>query len=161
MAIQNSLTQLYKITSGTPPITSNGGLTCDYICLKNVHKCWIVVGAHNLGAANATLLTPMRATGILPAGAVVLAAAVQIWVNDDTATTDTLVAQAAAINYTLTADANPKLIVFEIDPAALGATYDCISLVVGNSGNAGNHISVNYFCDMRYKQATPPSVILN
>jgi len=29
--------------SGSKPVTNNGGVTCDYISLKNAVRCWAVI----------------------------------------------------------------------------------------------------------------------
>jgi len=52
-----------------------------------------------------------------------------------------------------------KLVVFEIDPAAIGA-YDCIAAKVAAS-NAANITSALYVVESRYGTKTQPSMIVD
>lgn len=153
----------YKIVQGlTPVIGTAGAMPSDVISLKNVQMAWILVNFHALAAALA--LIPHRCTTVAKGDDVVLANVVPIWVNDDTGTTDTAVRVAAdAVNYTTTADGNPKQIIFQIDPANLGetaggVTYDCIYITTGAVPNT-DYINVDFILEYRYAQATPPTAI--
>jgi len=150
----------YKIVSGTAPVTTNGGVTADYVSLKNALKCYIVVELKQ-AVGHATLLTPTQASAVDGTGAKVLTDNVQLWVNADTAASDTLVVQTAAKNYTVANDVKSKLIVFEIVPHSLDVanSFDCITLVAANSSQATNFISVTYLLEMKYKEDVPPAVI--
>jgi len=150
-----------KIVRGcVPQVSGAGAITGDYVCLKNYHKMWIVVHLAQ-GHAATTSLTPMKATGILPAGATATTVAIPWWVNQDCATSDLLVRQADAITFTSDANLLHKIFVCEIDPARHGATYDCYSIIVGDS-NALNLFSVVYYLlPSRYAADQPPSAIID
>ena len=77
------LPEHYKIVSGSASIvTTNGGVTCDYVSLKNVNMAWIVL--HFLQAAtHATVINPRRATAVAPAGSVAIAHSAEWWKNAD------------------------------------------------------------------------------
>ncbi len=156
--------EVKSVQVAAPQIGVPGAVTSDVVCLKNVHKAWIEVNLNPVGGA-ALLLTPQRCPDVTPSANAVLVTAVPIWVNDDTATSDALVRQADAVNYTTTADANPKKVIFEIDPAELGLTgagvpYDCIRLVTGALPNT-DMIQINVVCQMRYQSCPPPTVLTN
>ena len=64
-----------------------------------------------------------------------------------------------AASYTLDNALKDKLVVFEIDPAAIGA-YDCIAAKVAAS-NAANITSVLYIVESRYGAKVQPSMIVD
>jgi hypothetical protein len=156
--------EVKTVQIAAPQIGVPGAVTSDIVCLKNVHKAWIEVNFNPVGGA-ALALIPQRCSNVAAADAGVLVTAVPIWVNDDTVTSDALVRQADAVNYTTTADANPKKVIFEIDPAELGLTalgvpLDCIRLVTGALPNT-DMIQINVVCQMRYQSCPPPTVLTN
>ena len=150
----------FKIVSGTAGIvTTNGGVTCDYVSLKNVNMAWIVL--HFLQAAgHATVVNPRRATAVAPTGSVAIAHNAPHWLNANIATNDTLVRGADGTTATLDATLGAhQLLVIQIDPAQLGDTYDVLGCVITTSGEATNFVSVVYYLETRYGQATPPAAI--
>jgi len=150
-----------KIVEGCEPqVSGAGAITGDWVSLKNYHKMWIVVHIAQ-GHAATTLLSPQRATDVGPLGNVAIATAIPWWTNEDLATTDLLVRGADAINFTSSATLTHKMFVCEIDPGLHGATYDCYSIIVGDS-NALNLFSVMYYLlPARYAGDQPPSAIIN
>lgn len=161
MAGNISLSENFKIVAATAgPVTSNGGVTCDYVSLKNVHKAWIVV-TMDQAVGHATTITPKQATAVAGTGVKVLSTNVPIWANEDVAASDTLVAQTAAANYSVSADIKVKHVVFEIDAATLDManSFDCIGCLVSDSSQATDFVNINYFLQERYAQATPPAAI--
>ena len=151
----------FKIVVGTPYVTTGAGdITCDYVSLKHINMAWIV--CHFLQAAgDATVVNPYRATAAAtPAGGVAIAHNAPHWLNANIATNDTLVRGADGTTATLDATLGAhQLLIFQIDPAQLGDTYDCMSLVISNSGEATNFVCVEYYLETRYGQATPPAAI--
>lgn len=118
------------------PRTTNGGFTTDVVSLKNA--VWARLVFHlTQAAAHATLITPRQSTTVA-LGATAVMPAMDIKANEDVATSDTLVAQTAAANYTVTADIKNKIVIFEIDPALLTDGYPCVYATVANSGEATN-----------------------
>lgn len=140
-------------------VTSNGGVTADYVSVKNAGRVYVVCNLAQL-VGHATVLTPKRATAVDGTAVTGLGTAVRIWANEDTGASDTLVAQTAATSYTVSADVKKKQVVFEIDLQALGNIYDVVGFTVSDSSQATNFVSANYFLtDLRFQQATPPSAI--
>ena len=162
MALPFSLAQNFKIVDATAgPVTTNGGVTSDYVSLKNCHKAWIVL-QFTQAVAHATVIQPQVATAVAPTGATSITFSAPIWANEDTATTDTFVAKTAATSYTLTADVKKKQVIIEIDPAAcqaMGATYDVIGFTIATSGQATNFVAGQFVLAPRYEQATPLAAI--
>ncbi len=152
------LPEQFKIVNGTPVVTTNGAVTCDYVSLKNVNMAWIVLSFLQ-AATDVTVINPRRATGVLPAGSVAIPHSAPWWKNADVSTSDTLVRAADATTMSTTAGTTDQLIVIQIDPAQMGETFDVLGCVIDTSGEGGNYVVVNYFLEMRYVQATPPTAI--
>lgn len=152
-----SLPEKYKIVQGYVGQGTTATVSADCVSLKNAQMAWIVVNLDTT-ASSACALVPMRATDVAKTGGVVLANVVPIWANVDVATSDTLVRATDAVNYTTIANANYKQIIFEIDPANVGSTYDCIYITLGALA-ATEAMSVEYWLETRYPQATPPAAI--
>lgn len=143
-------------------VTTNGGVASDWVSLKNVLRCQVhCVMTQAVG--HATVLALQQATDVSGTGAKVFANVVQIWANEAIGTNDTMVAQTAAINYTVTNDIANKIVVFDVDPSLLDVAnnFDCIKVTASDSSQATNFISIVGICDMKYKGVTPPSVIID
>lgn len=144
-----------------PAADAAGRTSAVYPSLKNVNMAWIV--AHiTQGNAATIALAPKQATAVAGTDTKVLAKVVQIWANEDCAASDALVRQTAAVNFTTSAAVKNKIVVFQIDPSLLDVAndFDCIGLTTGAS-NAANITSALLICDMKFKAATPPSVVAN
>ena len=154
--------QEMPLIEGNTPVLSNGLGTCDYISLKNAKGVLIFVHQYGGGNTDDLTLTVNQATNVAAAGAVALTtgAEFQIWVNADTATSDTMVKQTDAITYVIdNAATNNQMVALYIDARILSAGFDCVALV-GAGGNVANIVSVLYMLDgARYQQTTPPSAI--
>ena len=156
-----NLPQQFKIVDASAgPVTSNGGVTCDYVSLKGVKRAWIVV-SFTQAVAHATTVQPQMATAVLPTGATSITTAQNIWANEATGTDDTLVEQTAATSYAVTADVAKKQVIFEIDPAKFGGAYDVLGCTISNSAQATDFVSVLYILEEGYAQATPISRIVD
>ena len=155
-----NIVENFKIVSGTTPVTTNGGVTGDYVSLKNCNKAYIVVKLTQ-AAAHATVLSPKQATAVAGTSVKVFANTLKINANEDVSSSDTLAAQTAAVNYTVTADIANKVVVFEIDPADLDTAndFDCITISASDSSEATNFVDVTYYLDMKYKEDVPPAAI--
>ena len=156
-----SLPENFKIVSASAGCrTTNAGITCDYVSLKNVVKAWII--AHfRQAVTHATTLQPQKATAVLPSGATSITTAKRWWKNADISATDTLVAQTAATSMACTAGTTDQLLVVEIDPAdgEWDEDYDVLGCTVSDSSQATNFASVLYMLQTKYQQATPPTAI--
>jgi len=151
------LAETFKIVQAIQPRTTNGGITCDYVSLKNAIRAWIIVSLTQ-AVGHATGIDPKRATAVDGTGAVALGTAVPIWANEDVAASDTLVKQTSAVTYDVTNDIKNKKIIFLIDPVAIGA-YDVLGCSLDDSSQASNFASVLYLLETRYPQGTPPTAI--
>lgn len=155
------LPENYKIVQGIQPRTTNGGFTCDYVSLKNAKKAWIVINMTQ-AAGHATALTPKQASDVAGTGLKVLTNSVPIWANEDVASSDSLVRQTDAANYSVTNDIKNKQVIFEINPAIaldVNGGFDCLTLVCSDSSQATNIASVTYIIDTKYKEDVPPAAI--
>lgn len=160
--MNGSLPERFKIVDASAgPVTTNGGVTCDYVSLKNVHRAWIVA-SFTQAVGHATGIDPQQATAVAGTGAKALTNNCPIWENEDTATSDTLVAQTAAKTINVTNDVKKKQVIFEIDPAKhfdLANGFDVLGCTVDDSSQATNFVSVIYVLETRYPSATPPAAI--
>lgn len=125
----------------THPVTTNGGVTSDYISVKNCAGKLSIACLCTQAASHATVLTVMRATAVAGTGATTLANNVQIWANTDTSS-EGLTKQADATSYTLATGTTNQLVIFEIDPATLGDGYDVVNVTASDSSQATNFIAI-------------------
>lgn len=132
-----------------PQVGAAGAVTGDYISLKNAHKAWLVIH-YTQGDATDITWHVNRATAVAPTGAVALANVVPIYSNLDCATSNTLVKRTSAINYASGAGQATKIIVFEIDPADLGSTYDVVAAASTTNIAATSAVSMMYYIQPRY-----------
>lgn len=158
----STLPQNFKIVQGIKPTTTNGGSTAGYVSVKTGNWLWIIVNLTQ-AVGHATAITVKRATAVAGTAVTTLAADIQVWANEDTAATDTLVKQTDAKGFTVTNDVKGKQIVFGLDPSSLGeissVVADCVTVTSADSSQATNFWEVTYLLDTKYKQATPPSAI--
>lgn len=156
-----SLPEQFKIVDATAgPVTTNGGVTCDYVSLKNVKRAWISL-QFTQAVGHATAIQPQKATAVAPTGAASITAAARIWANEATGTDDTLVRKTSATSYSVAADVKKKHVLIEIDPAEFTGAYDVLGCTVSDSSQATNFVSGLYILEMGYSQATPPSQIVD
>ena len=153
----SSLPENFKIVQLYVGQGTTAEVSTDCVSLKNAQNAWLVVNL-DCTASSACLVTPMRATDVAKTGGAVLANVVPIWANVNTAATDTLVRATAALNYTTIANAYYKQLIFEIDPANLGTTFDCVYMTIGALA-ATEALCVEAIIETRYPQATPPAAI--
>lgn len=153
------LPEKYKIVQALAPAADAAGRTGDYVSLKNVNRAYIVCSITQ-GNAATIALEPKQAQAVAGTNVKVLANAVPIWANLDTAASDALAAAAAAVNYTTDAAVKNKVVVFQIDPEVLDVAngFDCITIVTGAS-DAANITEALFVLNMKYQQATPPAAI--
>lgn len=133
------------------PVTTNGGVTTDYISLKNVHKAYVVFHfAQAVG--HATGIDPVQATHVAGTGAKPITGLVPIWANEDVAASSLLVRKTDAITYNVANDIKGKIVVMVIDPAQFDVAggFDVLGFTVDNSGQATNFVSVMAYIVPRY-----------
>ncbi len=141
------------------PATTNGGISSDYLCLKNINRCYLLVSLTQ-AVGHATGIDVMQATAVAGTGAKVMGKVMPIWANEDVAASDALTQQTAAVTYNVAATVKNKLVVFQVDPALLDTDndFDCINVLVDDSSQATNFCSIVALCEMKY-QGSVPTVI--
>jgi len=154
-----SLPTKFKIVQAFAPKTTNAALTSQVVSVKLASKVWLVLHFTN-AVGFASVPTLKQATDIA-AGTNAAGPVSRIWLNEDTATTDTLVAQTAAASQATDANAKNKMVVFEIDPATLTDGYDCVYCTIATSSQATNYVAGEWWLQTNFAQATPPSAILD
>lgn len=157
----NNLAQELSIVQSLAPATDAAGRTGKYVSLKNAVGAWILVQIGQ-GDANTVLLSPKQAEAVAGTNVKVLANAVPIWVNSDTANTANFTRATDAVNYTTTAAVTPKAVLFQIPPDLLDGVngFDCLTIVTGAS-NVGNITASTILVDNKYKGEPPVSVIVD
>jgi hypothetical protein len=148
-----------QLVEALAPAADAAGRTGDYVSLKHARRAFVFVHITQ-GNAATVALTPYQATSVAAGGEKVISA-VPIWSNLDTAASDAMVARTAAANYTTDAGVKNKIVVFQIDAAALDTNngFDCITVKTGAS-NAANITQAIYVLDnVRFPQASPLTAI--
>jgi hypothetical protein len=143
------------VVTATPPVTTNGGVTCDYISMKNVIRAYIICTLTQ-AVGHATGIDPIQATAVAGTGAKAFAKTLPIWANEDVAASDALVKKTAAVTYNVTNDIKNKKVIFQIDADKLDVanSFDCIGVTVDDSSQATNLVNVEYVLEMRYPGAS-------
>lgn len=147
MASQFSLAyQLPPIDLIPPQTTTTTVTSSNYINLRNALKAWIVVKV-NQGNAALVTITPVQATSLAGAGSKALGNSAlttqpgaQIWLVEPTASSDQLVAQTAALNFTTDATVAAKEVIFEIVPEEFldipnGFNHIGVTIATSNASN--------------------------
>ena len=149
------------VDASAASVTTNGAVTCDYVSLKNVIKAWILVTLTQ-AVGHATGMDPVQATVVAGTDAKAITSVCNIWANEDTAASDTLVRKTSAITYNVTNDIKKKMVIIEIDPASFdsrqtGSTSSASPSMTASQ--ATNFVDVTYVLQTKYPQATPPAAI--
>lgn len=143
------------------PATTNGGITGQYVQLKNALRAWLLVEL-NQAVGFAEVISLKQASAI--AGTGVKAGPTSIvWANEDTAASDAWVRQAAGAAYTTAADVKNKLVLIEVDPAAFDAAngFTVAGWTASDSSQATNFASAQWLIQPRYPQAANISVVVD
>ena len=154
----------YHIVDATAgAVTTNGGVTSDYVSLKGAKYAYIYL-QFTQAVGHATVIQPQVASAVAPTGAVSITFSALVWSNLATATDDTWVARTAATSYTLGSGIAKMQVLIGIDPAqavAQGATLDVLGFTVSDSSQATNFVSGTFFLEQKYVQAIPLTAITN
>ena len=153
--------KLVDATGG--PANTFAETTCDYVSLKDTIMAWIVLQFEQ-ATGHETVIQPQVATSVLPTGATSITFEADIWSNEDTATSDTLVKRTSATSYYVEDDVASKMVVIKIDPSkvvAQGSAYDCIGCVISDSKAQANFVCGLYVLQQRMPEATPRTVLLD
>lgn len=137
--------------NGAAPETTNAGKTTDYISLKNAEMCWVVIHLKQ-AVGHATAFTLEKATAVAGTGSTAITNTVPIWFGNVTTSSTQLTAQTAAVSYTIDVGVTGDCyIIFEVDPASLGTTFDCLCAKAANSGQATNIWEVTFWVKPRFQ----------
>ena len=164
MAYPFSLPEDFKIVSAIPTgaDTTNAQITLVPISLRYYHKAWLVLCFHQ-AVGHATTVTPMVGATVATANAAITFAA-RNWLCVDVSLSDALVEAAAATTASCNIAGTDQVLVIEINPEdvlAQGATFDCLGGTVQASVQVDNDVGGVWILAPRYKQATPPSAIVD
>jgi hypothetical protein len=138
----------------TPPVTTNGGVTTDYISLKNVHRLFAVF-VFTQAAADATGIDPVQATVVAGSDAKAITNTIPIWYNVDISATSALTRATDAITYNLANAAANQIVVMEIDPAKFDTAngFDVVGFTIDDSTEATDFVCAIGFVVPRYASA--------
>jgi len=144
----------------TPPVTTNGGVTTDYISLKNAHRVFVVC-VMTQAATHATGIDPVQATAVDGTGAKAITNNVPIWANTDISATSVLTRQTDAITFNLATGTTNQIVTFDIDPAKLDVEngFDVLGFTVDDSSEAANLVSIVAYVIPRYSSPAPNFII--
>jgi hypothetical protein len=139
------------VVRAVAPVTTNTGITGDYISMKNVIRAYIVV-ALTQAVGHATGIDPVQATAVAGTAVKAFAKTLPIDANEDCAASSVLVAKTPAVTYNVAADVKTKIVIFKIDAEKLDVAngFDCIGVTVDDSSQASNIASINYILEMRH-----------
>ena len=146
------------LVNGFKPQVNTGAIEGDWISCKTVHKAFVVFHMAQGHAAQA-VLSIYEATTVAGASAAAVTATMPIWYNLD-CDTDIFTRATDAATYTLDVALKTKMVIFQVDPSILSSGFDCIKGYVAAS-NILNIVGCTYILENRYKEAAPPSVIID
>lgn len=138
----------------TPPVTTNGGVTADYISLKLAHMVYLVA-VFTQAVGHATGIDPVQATAVDGTGAKAITNTVPIWANTDISLTSKLARQTDAITYNIDVAAKNQIVIMQIDPASFDVAngFDVLGVTVDDSSQATDLVSLTAFVIPRYKDS--------
>lgn len=136
-------------------VTTNGGVTSDYISMKGVHEVYIVATLTQ-AVGHATAVVLKQATAVAGTGAKALANAVPIWMIGDVSLTDLYTRQTDGVSQAVAATAKTHKIVFKVMASDLdGAnSFDCLNVTIATSSQATNFCCIDAIVVPRYAGVT-------
>lgn len=147
---------IFPVEATAGVVTTNGGVTCDNISLKNVEWVWILVHMKQ-AVGHATALTPKKGT-VVATAATVLGVDVPIWYGNISTSSNALTRQTDAANFSIGVGVTGDVIVvFSIDPKQLG-DFDSLGFTLSDSSQATNLVSVVYLIKAAYAQRAASNV---
>lgn len=133
------------------PVTTNGGVTTDFISLKKVHR---VVAVFHFAQAvgHATGIDPTQSTVVAGTDAKAITSTLPIWANEDCAASSVMVRKTDAITYNVTNDIKNKIVTMDIDPAGFDVAngFDVLGFTIDDSSQATNFVSAVAYIVPRY-----------
>lgn len=136
------------------PVTTNGGVTADYISLKLVHMVYVVL-TFTQAVGHATGIDITQATAVAGTAVKAITNLLPIWANTDISLTSVLTRQDDAITYNLAATAKNQIVVLQVDPAGFDVAngFDCMGLTIDDSSEATDLVSAVAYVVPRYKDS--------
>lgn len=137
------------------PVTTNGGVTSDYISMKGVHEVYIVATLKQT-VAHATTVSIYQATAVAGTSAKALANNVPLYQIADISATDLYTRQDDAVAATMAATTKTQKVVFRVKADVLdGAnSFDCLNVVVSDSSQATNFCAIDAIIVPRFSNQT-------
>ena len=136
------------------PVTTNGGVTSDYISLKLAHMVYIVM-TFTQAVGHATGIDVTQSTAVDGTGSKAITSTLPIWSNTDISLTSVLTRRTAAITYDLPATAKNMIVIMQVDPAGFDVanSFDVLGVSVDNSGQPTDLVSIVAYVVPRYKDS--------
>jgi hypothetical protein len=143
-----NLAENFSIVEAITP-QAGAAITGDYISLKKAGHVSVIVHINQANAATVAI-TLEQATAVAGTGSKAIATEVPIFLCADAATSDLLVAQTPAVDFTTSAATKHKIVIFEVDAEDLDIAggFDCLTVKTGAS-NAANITSAVYVVGLR------------
>lgn len=140
------------------PKADAGGRTGTWVGLKNAQRAFIVFYVDQ-GNAATIAVTINQAVDSSGTSSKAITNVVPIWSDLDCAASPSLVRRTSAVSYTTDAGVKKKIVVFEIDPAALDIanSFVYITAITGAS-NAANITSAMLYIVPRFAATLAPSI---
>ncbi len=147
-----------KIVSGLSPVTTNGAKNARYISLKNARRV-VIVAEMKQAASDETTMSVGLKESVAAGSEETMTATMPVWRNVNVDDGDGLTKLSDAANVSCNDQTDDQILVMEIVPARLPATYTSLRAKLANSGEAGNFASITYLIETFYPQETPPTVV--
>ncbi len=146
------------------------GVTYDRISCKNAHKVWFLITQMYGGDTDITF-SLTEATAVSGGSTSAVTKALPIWYDIDVTAATTGAAATTLIDamtkitsgssHQMNTGANKhQMCVIEWDPAKHTAGYDCIE-ITDAGGHNSSRVTAIAIIQTRYKQAVPPSAVVN
>lgn len=157
MARQFSMPYQIPPVSLLPPAADAAGRTGSYRDMRNALKAWVVCRV-NQGNAATVEFTVLQGQGVAGTGSKAVGV-MPVFLNANTASSDALVQQTSAANFTTDAGTNDKIVVFEITPEMcmdVRGGFNSIAVQTGAS-NAANITEAELFILQAIQGASAPT----
>ena len=141
------------VVTGAGCVTTDGGVTADYISMKNVIRATIIVTLKQ-AVAHATGIDPVQATAVDGTGAKAFAKTLPIFSNADVSLASLFTTEDAAVTFNVAATAKTHKVIFVVDPEKFDVdnSFDCLGVTVDDSSQATNFVNIEYILEMKYSE---------
>ena len=138
----------------TPSVTTNGGVTTDYISLKLAHMVYLEF-IFTQAVGHATGIDVTQATAVAGTAVKAITNTLPIFSNTDISLTSVLTRRTDAITYNLPATAKNMIVTMQVDPSGFDVAngFDCLGVTIDDSSQASNLVCVVAHVVPRYKDS--------